>query len=245
MRNFVILCLMLLPITAFAQGGLDLPYEPPKPYGHVVAPPTNEDDIPVDDDGDDPKDTPPVFFGEELDIEGDALIYVLDLSCSMSLDEPNPYEVDGVIMTGTRRQRALAELALSLDSLAENFKFDIIIYGIAAASWKPELQPATDDNKLSALTWTTNRGCLGMTTTGPTVVWSFTFEGHDHVILLTDGRPNWDGASVRYSEWHRTLIRNRNDGNTIDVFGLHVTGEARTFCQGVASDSGGTFVEIN
>ena len=242
----VLLIWLLCAAAAHGQEGLDLPFEPPK----LQLAKSQSDPVPVEtieDEGDDPRDTPPpTLFGEELDPEGGAIVYVIDLSCSMSLPEPNPFEVNGVVMSGTRFDRAMAELESSINSLAASMRFSVIRYGTRFVAWKTQVQPASPENKLSAISWARASGCLGMTSTGPAVVSSFSIPDHSHVVLLTDGKPNWDGASVRGPPWHRDLIRNHNErGTTVDVFGFRVRGEARTFCRGVAADSGGTFYEID
>lgn len=239
---------LLSPAVAQEGHGLDIPVEPPifrpDPERKEGPPPVS---LVPPEEGSDPRDTPPpTFYGEEIDAESDALVYVLDFSCSMSLMEPNPYQVDGVVYHGTRRQRLLAEVASSLDSLAESFRFTIVRYGTAFVAWRPSLQQATPENKLAAVTWLMGTRCLGLTITGPATVYGLSIPGHEHIILFTDGEPNWDGASKRPPEWHRVLIRNRNEtGATIDVFGLRPMPVARRFCRGVASDSGGTYVEID
>ena len=64
-----------LPLIINAQD-LDFPYQPPTPYGQTTKLPPTDNSEQSDEQGDDPRDTPPpTFFGEDLDIEGDALIY--------------------------------------------------------------------------------------------------------------------------------------------------------------------------
>ena len=247
---FAALLLLLLVASCYyaqAQDGLDLPIEPPVFRGQGTSHDQGTRPPPPPEDGDDPRDTPPpTFYGEDLDCEGEALVYVLDLSCSMSIMEPDPYEVAGVVQHGTRRARALAELAASLDSLAESFRFTVVRYGTGFVAFSAQLVPATRENKAAAVQWTSEAQCLGMTTTGPAVVFALALEGHEHVVLLTDGAPNWDGASVREPAWHRQVIRDSNSRSvTIDVFGLRPLPVCRAFAQGVARDSGGLYFEID
>ena len=248
MRLLASALLLFAATTVSAQEGLDLPIPAPV-FGRSVPSTDTPPEVPTsgDEGGDDPRDTPPPsFYGEDIDPESDALVYVLDFSCSMSLMEPAPFrQPNGSVTTGTRRERLLAEVEISLSKLSESFKFSIVVYGTSFTAFKTELVPANAENKVAAMQWLSEKRCLGMTITGPATVYGFSLQGHEHILLLTDGRPNWDGASVREPPWHRALIRNRNErGVTVDVFGLGLEAAARTFCRGVASDSGGQFFEI-
>lgn len=249
---FSLLLTLFMSALASAQHGLDLPISKPKfsvEKETKESPPTNEDD----EIGDDPRDTPPpTFFGEELNSEGrNSIVYVLDLSCSMKLIEPNPFHfIDGNLVTGSRSARAITEVIKSISTLTEEYKFSFVIYGTAGWAWKIPLIQATPVNKVAAaiILMTKVNQCLGMTTTGPYTVHGIHLEEtNKHVVLMTDGEPNWDGASVRKHEWHRDMIRNRNNGSRVDVFGIHVGNlpAARTFCRNVASDNGGIFYEID
>lgn len=249
MRIILALCLLAaLSIPSFAQEGLDLPIEPPVWTGLKAdeRPPEIEDEA-----GDDPRDTPPpTFFGEELDFSKNSVVYVLDLSCSMNTIEPNPFEFyDGTIVTGTRRARALSETIKSINTLTPDKKFSVIVYGTAGIAWQIPLVKATRENKVAALLFLSlfSNQCLGDTATGPYTVYGIQLDNSNkHVVLLTDGKPNFDmpGGSVQNPEWHRSLIRNRNNGSRVDVFGIQVNGDARAFCQGVARDNGGRFYDI-
>ncbi len=77
------------------------------------------------------------------------------------------------------------------------------------------------------------------------------------VVLLTDGLPNYgipltlhpntpQGTQlVAQFDAHRRVIRDANaQGATIDVFGVAATGLMRSFCQSVASDSGGSYFDV-
>ena len=232
---------LLTAAAAHGQDGLDLPIPPP-----VLGQATQEAPPSPEEDGDDPRDAPPpTLYGEDIDTETDALVYVVDFSCSMSLMEPNPFSAGGSVQQGTRRERAVAELTASIGSLAPNFSFTIVRYGTAFVAWRPRLERATPENKADAISWCAQTQCLGETITGPATVYGLALGGSAHVVLLTDGQPNWDGSGVAPPSWHRALIRDRNvAGAVIDVFGLHPPFEAAAFCQGVASDSGGNYYEV-
>ena len=62
------------------------------------------------------------------------------------------------------------------------------------------------------------------------------------VVLLTDGSPNCGASGMT---GHRSMIANANtQGATVNVFGIAATGRYRGFCQGVASDSGGSYFDV-
>ena len=64
-----------------------------------------------------------------------------------------------------------------------------------------------------------------------------------HVVLLTDGAPNCGAPGFN---GHRTMISGANRGGaTIDVFGIMTWGRTMRFCQQVAGDSGGRFVDVS
>jgi Mg-chelatase subunit ChlD len=62
------------------------------------------------------------------------------------------------------------------------------------------------------------------------------------VVLLTDGAPNCGASDI---DGHRRMIRAHNtQGATINVFGIAASGTYRSFCQNVATDSGGSYFDV-
>jgi len=243
MRISLLLGLLLLTSSvAIAQDGMDLPVSPVKLGDRANSTPTPEP-VPEDDDGEDPRDTPPpIFYGEEIDSENDTIYYVIDISCSMGWDFQFYSNDDGEILLGARLARAKAELIKSVSGLSSNFKFNIIAYDCGVRSWQTSLQEATDPNKQSAKAWTLALNPTGATGTGPATATALADKENTAVVLLTDGAPNC-GASD--AAGHRGIIQNANtQGAVIDVFGISASGAYRAFCQGVASDSGGSYHDI-
>jgi len=242
MRISLLSLLILIPSIAMAQDGMDLPVKPVKYGDKVNSQPIPEPD-PDDDGGEDPRDTPPpVFYGEEIDSENDTIYYVIDISCSMGWDFQFYSSDDGTILLGPRLSRAKAEVIKSVSGLSDNFKFNIIAYDCGIRSWSSALQEATDPNKQSATAWTLALNPTGATGTGPATASALADKENNTIVLLTDGAPNCgaDGTSG-----HRSIIQNANtQGAVIDVFGISASGDYRTFCQGVASDSGGSYHDI-
>jgi len=222
-----------------APTDLDLPLEKPEYVGDPVdeEPPTPEE--PIDDPSDEP---PPTIYGEEIDSENDTIFYVLDVSCSMGWDRQSYTTVDGQRRSGPRIDRAKAELVRSIMGLSENFKFNIIGYDCGTRQWRQAMQEANDANKQAAMGWIGGLQPTGATGTGPATSLGLSDKENMSVVLLTDGAPN---CGANGQSGHRRMIRNANtQGATINVFGIAASGSYRSFCQGVAADSGGSYFDV-
>jgi hypothetical protein len=228
--------------TAGSTTKLDLPMEPTRITDpNAFAPPTPI--TPDDDDGDDPRDTPPpTIYGEEIDSENDTIVYVIDQSCSMGWDVQSYTTTDGNTSSGPRMARAKSELARSILGLSDNFMFNVFSYDCGTRQWSQAMQEANDSNKSSAVSWVMSLQPGGATGTGPATAAGLADKDNMAVVLLTDGAPNC-GASG--ASGHRAMIRNANSqGATINVFGIAASGSYRAFCQGVAADSGGAYFDV-
>lgn len=192
---------------------------------------------------DDPRDAPlPVIYGEEIDSESDTIFYVLDISGSMYSDVQPYLDIDGSYQSGSRLDRAKAELIRSILGLSKNIKFNVIAYDCGTLRWSDEMREATDANKLMATVWIIALMAGGATGTGPATALALTDKENQSVVLLTDGAPNCGALDI---EQHRSMIRSHNtQGATINVFGIAASGLYRSFCQNVASDSGGAYFDV-
>jgi len=248
---------------------LDLPIAPvkfgdPEPKREVV--PEKPVLPPVEDD---PRETPPpTFYGEDINVESDSVVYVFDLSGSMN-QISGAYEApDGSQQSGRRYASARSELVKSLRGLGSNFRFNIVVFDCKVASWAPQLMQASNKNKKSAEIWirkTASRddGFLGLgqhkkgswggdpyvggvwggqTATGPAVVFGLKWRQNKKIILLTDGAPNcpWGQPDQHLS----AILKGNVQGATIDVFGISAKGVYRAFCQRVAALSGGSYHDV-
>lgn len=230
---------------------LDLPMEKPE----YQAPPTPPAPTPPPPPPDDPRDTPPpTIFGEEIVSENDTLIYVIDRSGSMDWDNASYVDVDGHRRTGTRMERAKAEISRSILGLSQNFRFNIVGFDCGTVQWQSSLVPANDGNKQSALAWVRRLQPQGATGTGPAVALGLRNRENKLVVLLTDGAPNcgvpeyddsWSYSESNVMNGHRRMISTANtQGAKINVFGIAASGTYRRFCQNVASDSGGSYTDV-
>lgn len=217
---------------------LDLPLEKPEYQGAPPQPPAPPEEPP-----DDPRDTPPpTIYGEEIVSENDTLYYVLDISGSMDWDPLSYTGVDGSRRSGPRIDRAKAELIRSILGLSDNFKFNIIAFDCGTMQWRNALVPANDANKQAALGWVNSLYPRGATGTGPATALALGDKNNKTVVLLTDGAPNCGANGL---SGHRSMISaNNTQGAKVNVFGIAASGSYRSFCQGVASDSGGSYVDV-
>ena len=118
----------------------------------------------------------------------------------------------------------------------------MIAYDCGTRQWQQDMQPADDGNKASAIAWEMALQPTGATGTGPAVALSLGDKDNMAVVLLTDGAPN---CGANGFGGHRSMIVSANtQGATINVFGIAASGSYRAFCQGVASDSGGSYFDV-
>ena len=230
---------------AYAVPGMDLPLPPARLGSPPLATPDATPPAADEDEGDDPRDTPPpVFYGEEVDAASDSIVYVIDISGSMN--------VDG------RLQRARAELIQSVSGLASSLTFNVIAYSDTLYPFSPGRIPATPENKQALSAWINGYNAHGWTATGPACARALADRGNLSVVLLTDGLPNYGIAlnlhpnarpaaqAQAQVDAHLLMIREANvQGATVDVFGVHAWGAMRAFCQAVAAENGGRYRDVH
>ena len=232
--------IILILLAIFALGcsvtdNLDLPMMPPGMELSKNELPPPEPDTPED---------PPEFYGEPIPSENNTIAFVIDRSCSMAISN-NWINDDGTIVYGKRIDRAKVELKKCISSLPKTFKFNIFAYDCTIYRWRPKLTRATMQNKMSAFAWSdAHVFASGGTGTGPAVVTALQDRDTRSIILLTDGAPGCGGSSVQS---HRWMIKTGNTQNAkIDVFGIDVSYYVfKSFCQGIASDNNGVYIDMN
>jgi hypothetical protein len=253
------LLLALLAVCALADGDpdLDLPVAHPLDPRPAIAPPAGPAIAPMASaiapaiapapvppappPADDPKDEPaPVFYGEELESPSASVVFVLDVSGSMA--QPAFSQESGY--NGPRKiDTARRELVKAISMLPDSWRFDVVAYDDVSCLWRPALALADEEHKRDASAWVQSREPYGATGTGPAVALALSLDRSNmYVVLLTDGAPNVPDARP---EWHRQVIRDSNAQRArIDVFGIEANTPAmRSFCLGVATDSGGSYVD--
>jgi hypothetical protein len=246
------LAIMLSGSMAFADNtptydaDQDLPISAPTLRGPAPkAPPAPSSPVPP------PTGAPPVFFGKDLANTG-SVVYVIDQSGSMSLSvQPFTDSTGKIINTGNRMDRAKSELVKSIKSLPTSFTFNVIFYDECIRPWKGGNVQANDANKGEAFTYISTQQPMGFTNTGLAVATALQDKLNKSVVLLSDGEPNFLDCAANYIgtyDEHKALIHGANTQTArIDCFGIGVTGDqdARNFMMQVASQNGGTYVEVN
>jgi von Willebrand factor type A domain len=219
---------------------LDLPLEKPNYSGPD---PEDEEEPPEPPEVPDPSDEdPPLIYGEEIPSENDTIFYVLDISCSMGWDSQSYTTLDGQTRSGPRIDRAKTELSRSVMGLSDNFRFNIVAFDCSTRQWSSGMMEANDSNKSSALNWVRSLSPTGATGTGPATALALNDRENMAVVLLTDGAPNC-GASG--NDGHRRVISGANQqGASVNVFGIAASGSYRSFCQGVAADNNGSYIDV-
>lgn len=225
----------------------------PPATGGTTAPPGSEIDLPIGTghatvaEPDDPpvEDDTPTIYDEDLPTTTESIIYVLDISGSMDWGV-GPYTgLDGNPTSGTRLDRAKAELIRSIQGLTEDFKFNVFAYDCDLQRWSPARQQAVPAAKASASGWVSSRQAMGATGTGPAVAAALGDKDNFCVVLLSDGAPNCIGYSSGSIAQHRAMIRAANtQGAVIHCFGIGAYGEFEQFLRDVARDSGGQYFPV-
>lgn len=222
---------------------LDLPVDKLLPGAELKKPPGPPKD---DHQGDD---KPPTVFGQEIKSEDNTLIYVLDISGSMGWDMAAYTKADGSTANGNRLDRAKAELVKSINSLPENFKFNIIAYDCQPYPWSLKLEKADPKNKKIAEGWVYSQEPQGGTDTKDAVIVALKQETK-LVILLTDGAPNCPCDVRVYTQEEMNqqhlegIMGARKEGQVINVYGIGATNIMKVFCMSIAQATGGTYTDV-
>lgn len=267
------LVLLLLVSSLLAQDDLDLPVHPDnyKAKPKLVPPiqPTTETPettttapAPTETtttETDDPRDETITFFGEEISLESNSIVFVIDRSGSMGewLVLPKIESVPGRlgairVVPGTGISRwdlAKREIFRCINSLDVSTRFDILAFDSVNELWLPNLVEATTYNKENAIVWVESLYPRNLTNTAAAVVQAIRLDPNNScVVLLTDGAPTTPVSpdlSISTNDWHRRMIRNGNTQNSsINVFGIRAELDMVSFCEGVAHENNGIFVNI-
>ncbi|MFH1421949.1 MAG: hypothetical protein ABIH42_04460 [Planctomycetota bacterium] len=168
------------------------------------------------------------FFG--LTIDSDRIIFVIDVSGSMTVADPPPEawvpdrdlgklettavdeeekkkkekELEEIKKNWEKERqriyRVKKELVRVIDSLDKSVKFNIIAFSDQISSWKDKLQPASSGNMSNAKAWVEALNADGLTCTDGAIREAFKDKDVDTVVLLSDGAPTHIGGEGR-AEW--------------------------------------------
>ena len=236
MKTSITLVLILACLQGGFKDNLDLPVNrPSKELTSTELPPPPPEPPSLEE--------PPDFYGEPLVSENSTLCYVVDVSCSMGWDTKTYVDEEGNTKWGNRLTRAKCELRKSISSLPKNFKFNIVDYSCTLRKWSSILKEANEPNKLAATGYVNSLYPNGGTGTGPAVVLALQDKEVKKIVLLTDGAPGCGGSTPNV---HRAMIKTHNtQGASVDVFGIGAYSTYKQFCQNVANDNNGAFIDVN
>lgn len=189
------------------------------------------------------------YYG--LPLEGDALLFVIDISKSMSspLRKPKNGEPTGE----SRMARAEAELVQALGHLTPSKRFGIIAFGGSLERFSDKLMPADEDTVAAAQRWVQEREMNLGTRVHDALQLAFVDAGRtggdalfdpevETIFLLTDGRPIVAGKTDKASNILRAARRfNLRRHVVIHTIGLG-NDVPKGFMKNLAADHGGRFV---
>lgn len=198
------------------------------------------------------------FYGEELPVEEDELIYVIDVSGSMDWGHMTYTDLDGTPATGSQLDRAKVELIRSIQGLSEDLRFNIVSYNCESQSWEPELRHATPDQKASAAAWVEGLRARGGAGTGPAVMDALEYQDNRTIVLLSNVPPGCRGNTkllvddgplfrgVNGFGGHLRMITSANNQEAkIHTFGIGAYGQFESFLRSIAQGTGGNYIPVN
>jgi hypothetical protein len=214
--------------------------------------PVEEIDLPItklakqgEEEDDDNEEKPPKIYDEEIPSEEDSIIYVIDISGSMSGGRSSYTDPDGNKRTGTKLDRAKAELIKSINGLSDNYTFNAFAFTCSIRSFSSKRLTATARNKQAACSWTMGLRATGATGTGPAVATALRDRDNKTLVLISDGAPNCIGNDWRDKSEHLAMILSNNKQKAkISCFGIGAYGSWRQFLVDIASKTGGIYRDV-
>ncbi len=185
------------------------------------------------------------FFG--LDPKSDRVTFVIDRSGSM--DSPFSSRSTDEDHTGrTRFEEATAQLAGFLGGLGENGRFNVVIFGDRASSWRTKLQSTTRTNLSAARKWLSKKSPDGGT---------FLRDGiHKAVRVNRRGELDvdnletdtivvlCDGATTEGSGWVKPFLKRNNQEARITFHCIQIGPGGDGTLELLASETGGDFRRV-
>ena len=201
----------------------------------------------------------PTYYGR--DVFSQRVVFVLDTSRSTNRnfrpDEQTrkrllgEYGDDTVTISDITR----SELGRSLEKLDPRARFNVVCFASDVATWRDDLQPASDGNKRSAASFARSRSPNGETNFHGAILAAFGIEGSpwassdlrnaaDTVNFLTDGSPTVGAITdpEQLAVWFTEV--NRYARTQLNVFVFGTLGVNESFLQRLAKDGGGSFTQL-
>lgn len=176
-----------------------------------------------------------------IPIRADKLVFVLDLSGSMStkIEVKEKGTSTGKPKTSTRIAQAKKELIEVLQSLAETQSFEVIGFGTDTISFEGRLIPATKTNVEDAVDWVKDLRLRGSTNIFDSLEAALKIKGAEEVFLLTDGGPS-AGKFIAPNEIRRVIRQvNRDLGVRIHTIAIGGGVTAKDFLRRLAEENEG------
>ncbi|MCZ6692093.1 MAG: IPT/TIG domain-containing protein [Planctomycetota bacterium] len=189
-------------------------------------------------------------FGQSLVAPTDSVIFVIDISGTMSWRCCNGSGVftdrfGSLVTSATRLDLVKDRTAAAIDALPSGFQFNIFVYDCGPLSWQPSMQIADATNKADAINnFLTSLVPSGSSDTGISVAAALAAEPTNRTILLvSDGSPSCGPTSLAS---HLCEIRTANTQRAqVHTFAVDGFGDFQIFMQDVADLTGGTYNVAN
>ncbi|MGE0710615.1 MAG: VWA domain-containing protein [Planctomycetota bacterium] len=179
------------------------------------------------------KQPPPKFFGTE--IRSERVVFVIDVSGSME---------------GERLAKCKAQLTQCISGLTARSSFTVLVYSNQIRPWNARLQPATPQNKASAVSFVETLRATGNTCTRKAMLQALEVADADTVVLLSDGMPTGtkpDGKAYSEAEvLDDVSAENTRRQREIHTFGFGTKGsQLADFMENLAKKNHGRFTAID
>ncbi|TWU51376.1 VWA domain-containing protein [Rubripirellula reticaptiva] len=172
----------------------------------------------------------------DIDIHAKRMMFVIDRSGSMK-------DYDRGM---TRLDRAKLELSRVIRGLPSDVEFGITFFESSVRQWQDKLLPATEANKLEALTFIDRLGYGDRTNTYGALRESLEFDEQLEVVfLLSDGRPTAGKILAPAMIVDDIMHRNRFRHVNFNTIGIAVTGGTESFLKALADQSSGEYRAAN
>ncbi|MGB7327817.1 MAG: VWA domain-containing protein [Rubripirellula sp.] len=172
----------------------------------------------------------------DIDIHAKRMMFVIDRSGSMK-------DYDKGM---TRLDRAKLELSRVIRGLPFDVEFGITFFESSVRQWREELVPATEENKVEALTFIDRLGYGDRTNTYGALRESLEFDAQLEVVfLLSDGRPTAGKILAPNMIVDDIMHRNRFRHVNFNTIGIAVTGGTESFLKALADRSSGEYRAAN
>jgi len=143
-------------------------------------------------------------------------------------------------MTGARWDKVVRNLEAVIGDLETPSDFNIITFGSSVSSFRDDLAPVNEANKIAAINWVQSQYPAGGTATGSALRRAFESDEVETVILLSDGYPSGSGAGIiaDVKQWQAR----RENPVTIHTISYQAGDRGSEFMRDLAEANEGKFI---